>query len=348
MKYRSLLLPVWLVACAVTVSAASRYTVTDLGPVFGYPHSAGYAVNSSGQVAGASWISGAPGKAVLWQDGATQDLGYGQANGLNEAGQVVGEMTFDSGLHAFVWDNGHVQDLGTLDKRFNLRSGAYDINNLGRVVGYSITPAGGYVHAVLWLDGVIQDLGTLPGGNQSFAYSISDSGLVAGQANTPSGQMHAVLWRSGVPQDIGTFNWDHSYAYGVNDCGQVVGALRQNTGYSRAFIWQNGAINIFGGDDSVANGINSRGDVVGTSNTEGAFLWQYGVMHRLADLVAPDSGGWVLNSASAISDDGKITGFGIYNAGVHAFLLTPIPEPSSILALAGGLAGLLGITRRKA
>jgi probable HAF family extracellular repeat protein len=45
-------------------------------------------------------------------------------------------------------------------------------------------------------------------------------------------------------------------------------------------------------------------------------------MQNLNSLLPPNSG-WLLLSASAINNNGQITGHGIIHAQTHAFLLTP-------------------------
>jgi probable HAF family extracellular repeat protein len=99
-----------------------------------------------------------------------------------------------------------------------------------------------------------------------------------------------------------------------------------------------------GGSSSWAKGINSRGQVVGYSDTTGGLaqhgmLWSDGALIDLNSFVdaAAASDGWVLTNAYAINDDGLITGVVTYADGdYHAFLLTPVPEPQTyVLALAG-------------
>jgi hypothetical protein len=71
-----------------------------------------------------------------------------------------------------------------------------------------------------------------------------------------------------------------------------------------------------------------------------AFLYSGGVMTDLNTLIDPTSG-WVLQTAQAINDSGQITGYGIIGGQTHAFLLTPIPEPSSVVLAALGFAGFI-------
>jgi probable HAF family extracellular repeat protein len=119
-------------------------------------------INDAGQLVGYT-APGGLARASLWQDGAMTDLGtpvghHSFANGINNAGQVVGA----SG-RAFLWENGTMTYLDTLGGSSSM---AYGINNAGQVVGWS--NVGGTWRASLWQDGSMTDLGALVGLN-SFA-----------------------------------------------------------------------------------------------------------------------------------------------------------------------------------
>ena len=104
---------------------------------------------------------------------------------------------------------------------------------------------------------------------------------------------------------------------------------------------------------SYATGINSGGQIVGVAMTSNgldshALLYSNGVMQDLNNLIdAPD--GWTLMHATAISDNGWIVGYGTHNSGstAHGFLLTPIPEPSTLVLLGVGAISLLGYAWRR-
>src|SRR2546428_7965279 len=143
--------------------------------------------------------------------GGSPAYDYSGAYGVNDAAQVVGwsgNATED--VHAFLWENGTMTDIGTF--------GAYAINNAAEVVGL------GPAHAVLWANGGVTDLGTL-GGGYSEADAINHGGQVDGGSWNGSGMAHAFLWENGQMDDLGMFAGDtQSWAYGISDGGLAVGA----------------------------------------------------------------------------------------------------------------------------
>jgi probable HAF family extracellular repeat protein len=109
------------------------------------------------------------------------------AFGVNNAGQIVGDSYIDAPNgpaqdHAFVYQSGKMQDLGTLAGQTD--SVALAINNSGTVVGYS-----GW-HAFLYANGAMMDLNSLavvPGGwTITEAKGINDSGQIVGYATLDS------------------------------------------------------------------------------------------------------------------------------------------------------------------
>jgi probable HAF family extracellular repeat protein len=192
-------------------------------------------------------------------------------------------------------------------------------------------------HAFLYSAGTMIDLGTL-GGPSSAAQVINSLGQVAGTADTTN-ESHAFFYK-GTMSDIGTLGGNSSSVNGINDSGQVVGdSTLAGDLHSHAFLYSNGSITDLGtlGGDSTALAINNLGEIVGrsvdTNGTLQAILWRNGSLVNLNDLL-PANSGWVLNSATLISDSSQIVGFGAFH-GVQSWFLLTLPANRPPVANAG-------------
>jgi probable HAF family extracellular repeat protein len=221
------------------------------------------------------------------------------AMGINSSGDIIG-MHYPGAHRAFLRRaNGETMDLGTLGGDV---VSASDINDSGQIVG-SARPAGdGTVFAFLYEGNSMTSLGTL-GGGASYAHAINELGVIVGESNRADGIVHAFLYDplSGM-QDIGSGDFMSS-ASDINIHNVVVGTAEPQPGDLRAFVYD---------------------EVDG--------------MRLLDDLIPSDSGWEKLMQAGAVNDFGHIVGLGRINGEVHAFLATPIPEPSCALMLL--MAGL--------
>ena len=84
----------------------------------------------------------------------------------------------------------------------------------------------------------------------------------------------------------------------------------------------------------------------GSPITVVAFLWSAeGGFVDLNHCIDP-SLGWTIQVATDINNDGRIVGSGIFNGQNSVFLLTPVPEPSTLGLLSIGAFILLGCTLR--
>jgi probable HAF family extracellular repeat protein len=172
------------------------------------------------------------------------------------------------------------------------------------------------VHAFEWNRGLLKDLGVLPGGANSAAIYLNDSGLIAGfsengQIDPISGtpDLVAVAWDRGNMIEIGTFGGSFSFPNAINERGEIVGVALDATPddfsmmglgtRTHAFLWRNGHLRdlgTMGGSDAWAAYINDRGQVAGWSYTSTAvnattgfptqhpFIWEDGHFRDLGTL----------------------------------------------------------------
>ena len=157
------------------------------------------------------------------------------------------------------------------------------------------------------------DLGTL-GGNYSYAYDVSDDGMVVvGEAYvSTNSEWRAYRWTpANGMEDLGTLGGNYAYAYAVSGDGKVIaGYAHTASGEGRAFRWtETGGmqdLGTLGGNYSYAEAINADGSVVvGHSNIAGnssyhAFRWTSGGMQDLGTL----GGNW--SYARDVSADGNV------------------------------------------
>jgi probable HAF family extracellular repeat protein len=268
-----------LIACSIAApaNAASLYRLTDLGALSANPKYSSFAYS------------------------------------INDRGQVVGEAGSPDGNRAFLWSQETgMQNLGTLPGGSD--SGARSINNLGQVLGTSMTlvPGGGTTSAsFMWSSG--QGMQILPMGT---AGDINDNGQIAGQTNGT-----AALWTNGIQQNLGKLpDANYSDSVAVNNNGQVVGnsGLNNEFGFVRAFFWSNGVMQNLGtlpGDHSSnATDINNQGQVLGNSFTlssNRAFVWSQD--KGMQDLgVLP---GTFMSHAYGINDNGQVAGYSTATSG---------------------------------
>ena len=176
-------------------------------------------------------------------------------------------------------------------------------------------------HAAVWHGGTLIDLGVLAGGVNSGTVAISANGLIAGASENGL-----------IDPQIGQ--------------AEIVGVL-----------WEGReAINLRtvpGGTESLALGVNSRGQVVGFSNNDvpdafslvgfptqtRAFLWQNGVMRDLGTLGGPDA------VPNVINERGQIAGFS-YTDSTNQITGAPIQDPflwqNGTMTDLGTLGGTVG------
>jgi hypothetical protein len=76
-----------------------------------------------------------------------------------------------------------------------------------------------------------------------------------------------------------------------------------------------------------------------------AFIYHNGAITDLNSLIDA-SLGWELIYATDINDRGQIVGYGLVNGQGHAFLLSPVPEPSTAIIVGAAVLYVIASRRR--
>ncbi|MBN1490423.1 MAG: choice-of-anchor J domain-containing protein [Phycisphaerae bacterium] len=287
------------------------------------------------------------------------------ANGMNAAGEIVGEESWATG-HGFLWQNGVMTDLGTVGDWWYSR--ARDINDSGQIVGeLSYKGGSGTIpkHAFLWQSGTMTDLTGIS--SYSTANAINNAGQLVGSAKLFSipdygYAHHAFMYREGDGlTDLGVLYYHPNFynaseAFAINNLSQVVG--RSGTQYTpdyypvyHAFLWEAGTMRDLGtlggvNQESAAMGINDQAEIVGYSETgtgsERAFFWQKGILSDLGTLGGDDSAAYAINDTGWIVGSAEVAGGGSHAClvvgGVMFDLNALIPPGSGWTALGSARA----------
>lgn len=342
--------------------------LTDLGALPGVNDSTPTWVTDSGLITGFGTnglidpLTGLPVlRGILYKRGNVIELGtFGGnesiANAVNSRGQVVGCAATaapdpiygwrcsgqgSQQTRAFLWQNGVMQDLGTLGGPGAV---AVLVNERGQVAGWSLTDstpndATGIPteHPFLWENGTMRDLGTIGGTAIEMVNALNNRGQVVGSMNVAGDQsFHPFLWNGQTLQDLGTFGGLWGRANSINDAGAVIGwactGSPMTCDTTHAFVWQRGTMSDLGvltsGGCSNARSVNSRMQIVGDSDdcagNGSAFLWENGSLVDLNTLVVSNPSGAQLTIALSINERGEIAAQGLLpNGDLHAFLLVP-------------------------
>ena len=260
---------------------------------------------------------------------------------------------------AYIWDPGtssmtELPTVGGTSATSADDGTGFGINEANTIAGHARN-ADGQLEAFSWNGSNTSGLGQL-GGSQTRAWDINESGQIPGWGSDSTGTIVAFRWSSGVGYEfVGELqSGDATFGIGINDDGDIVGSATASS-RSRAWLWDGTSIVDLGEAPGFAgagaNHLNNLDQVVGLSyqfdgdgnrieNT--ATLWDGGQAFNLNDHLV-DGGDWYLQNAYNINDAGQIVGWGTLSGATRGFVLTPIPEPSTLVLLSGALVGTLAV-----
>ena len=326
-------------------------------------NSGGSAINNAGDVVGAADPSHTGSlEAFLWQAATglqwpgSLDGNWSSANGINDAGAVVGMAYNPAGArHAFFWTS----DAGTQDLTPSLTSlgGAIarGINSSDQVVGYYFPDGSRTTLGFTWTQsGGFQNLGS----SGTLAFALNNGGIVVGQTTVANGFRHAFSWtQSGGIQDLGALvGGSESSALGINSGGWVVGTslTSAKSGFLHGFLWTPSvgmmdftalAPTITPAQQIVSAQINDLG-VIAVSTSKGGFLMIPRMTGTITSSVNPSKFGQPVTFTVVISSiagpppdgetvrfvaGGKTLGSATMTGGVAQFTTSAIPIGSHVV-----------------
>lgn len=370
--------------------AQSMYTVTDIGGVSIGKFSRAFGINNAGEVVGQYQTADfGVSHAFLYSNGAMTDLGTlggasSAALAINNSGVIVGASSGNANVRAFVYKS----DVGMVNiTPSGYGAVALGVSDSGLVVG-SYWNGNSATWGFMYQNGAFASSPTLnlngaPG--VTIPTAANASGLVAGKITDPSDPFVGQPYITNGQQystTIGVPRYASSRASGINAAGDVIGFV-DGASAPQSFLYSNGKMTLLGSLGGVFSGgvqvygINGQDDVVGVAyskNSEAmgyintpedsldyhvldsymitgshAVIYKSGQLQDLNNLIDPNLG-WELLDARSINDSGQIVGEGVINNQIHAFILTPVPEPSVRSEMLIGLVFLgagLGWSRRR-
>lgn len=259
---------------------------------------------------------------------------------------------------------------------------AYDINNVGQIVGEFID-ASGVIHGFL-KDGDTFTMIDVPGATRTHAFGINDVGQIVGEFFDATGGIHgflkdgATLTTFDVPggararainnaghivglasglgflkvgDDVTFFavpGASSTGAFGINEAGQIVGNFFVD-GTIHGFLKEGSSFTTIDAPGAVrvtqAFAINNLGQILGdfeTASTSHMYLKDGPTFFDISIQFVGGGGG---GDARGINDAGQIVGR--TGAGGPAFVATPVPEGGSLILLTSGLVVLAGVAWRR-
>ncbi|MDD2336418.1 MAG: hypothetical protein PHD01_07550, partial [Geobacteraceae bacterium] len=227
-------------------------------------------INDAGVIVGTSRMDVSPRTrhAVLYStsappvdilpDSAYPNADFSTARGINNSGQVVGQVHTDLyTMEALLWSDPTAPSTFQVLDTGGLPAYADSINNVGQVVGMidvPFTEPNGYEtylhHAAFWdADGTLTDLSSF-GGSGALAVGLNDLGQVLVQvsgATEVDGKsvtdQWSLVWQDGeAGERLAGLGGTRTAANAINNNGLIVGESQAADGSMHAVLWQDGEI----------------------------------------------------------------------------------------------------------
>jgi probable HAF family extracellular repeat protein len=278
---------------------------------------------------------------------------------------------------SFLYSNGAYTALN--EPTGSAGAAAYDINNLGQIVGDYRANAGTNTYAFLYHGGTYTTLPDPTPSPEFFAaYGINDEGQIVGTyVNNAASAQYGFLYSGGhyktIKDPLATAVYTN--AFGINDLGDIVGDFGNlNTKVGAGFLYVNGTYTTIsdplGNEYSAAFDINNLGEIVGqyATGSSTTLTGIYGFLYKDGAYITISVPGALYTFAQGINDFGQVVGTyqnnigggwflyrdgtyeifpgGLGAHGINDFVqvvgvgVPPVPEPSTWSMILLGFAGL--------
>jgi probable HAF family extracellular repeat protein len=234
------------------------------------------AINSAGNVVGygrqvdgsqvAFFWTATDGFIVLGDISTHADNGN-TAYAINDSDQVTGNIIFKERgktYHAYLWSPGmvHPRDLGVTDgAQFSVGLG---INNLGRIVGGSLSTSDFRWNPMIWSrQAGMRLLGMIEGSLYAQAKAINDAGQIIGIDQTGTSDLAFYTDRETGLKFLNGLGGNIIYANAINQQGVIVGSAEDSTRNPHAVMWATPSSAPTVLPLASAYGLNNVGQVVG-------------------------------------------------------------------------------------
>jgi len=246
---------------------------------------------------------------------------YTEADGINNAGQIVGVYNDSNGSHGFLKVG---STFTSIDYPGQTNSGVHGINSAGKMVGYYASGGGntGFLY-----DGTNFSQIIYPGAYSTVPNAINDSDEIVGTYCDLVAGCHGFLY-NGTYTTIQYPGGGSTSAMGINNVTLISGGYNLS-GDEHGFLYDGVNYSSFdcaGSTYTLPRGMNNSLQIVGhwnNSTDNHGFLYQGGNCTNI------DFPGVNVTYADAINDPGQIVGvyFGSYG---HGFLATPVQIQSCV------------------